>query len=293
MNIDRNSGQGENQPTGGSAYQSAHTAHAGSLKEQHINRMLNPALEKDEQREQEFDKFAAWLLSIDTGGNFPSDFIYCVNKLWRPHTPLNPNEYPSIQLVQKPKELEILEKRYKTSFTRPVIVMNIDDYQRFYKNMFNGGGSRGFNMRLPRGVNLIVSTPMPDFIHHELRHSIDPHFGKREGDNAVLDECVAFYGDIINPRVIHQTTTTTDPHGNKVTTEQRNILHLTMRQMGNQLKTDTHHKQCCPHRTFDEYKQIVDRVTGLLDKLSTTYSHEEIERILYHSKTIADIERMV
>ena len=254
----------------------------------------------DKQLNQRYIALQNVALSHSKQGKLAEWFIGFIRTYCDPRFNLKPEEIPSLNVVKESDALQDLKKRYKHPYTRPIFTLNFKDYQTFYKILTDGGtGSAGCCIsgghldRDPRteGLRIIIASNSDELAYHELRHSIDPYCSLRKGNDKVLEEFIAFFGNIIRGKVIYSTINTYDAQRNITSTSQTSQkITSTLSYVLSGLKSELYHQQMCSHLSFNDYKSLIDSVFQVLNALTIYYSLDEIDFLLFNCRTLEQLQ---
>ncbi|HJN84710.1 MAG TPA: hypothetical protein QF873_00125 [Patescibacteria group bacterium] len=171
---------------------------------------------------------------------------------------------------------------------RPVILFqDIGEFQRFSIKVQGekGMASRGMNIApsafdkdsIYAKTGLLIGTPMVDFIGHEVRHSIDPHVGQREGYNAILDEAFAYYHD-------------------EVATKDRSpeqAFNALRANFGSDFYYEHFAVDAETPLTREQYGELTGEVVDMIRSLKESVGDVEAQRAVVQAKTIDELRQLV
>jgi hypothetical protein len=252
-----------------------------------INEKIEPQEWLDQEREQAFDEVMETFENMKKEGEaepqkwFVEFFNPALQYLGK--EPLTLEDVSSLRVVKVTSESasQIAGKE----INRPIFLFtDIAQYQKFSKLLQGTAGSRGMNLKgiFAEGsalekTGMLISVPAPDFIGHEVRHSIDPHLGERGGWNGVLDEAFAYYQDTI------------------VTAKPENFKHLSNPEDGPwnslrfNLENDISLRKKVNGQTEDEYKALCRSVVETLRDLHDRFGAIEAQRKLVQCKDVESL----
>ncbi len=199
----------------------------------------------------------------------------------------------SLEFVFQSDSLIQLHTRYGEKYCRPYIRLNQADVQKIALKISGHAGSAGMNISLADDTKLIISSGRPDFEYHELRHSIDLHLDERSGRDRILVEFIGFFGDIVNPHAVKQITKVYNSSGKLTKTEVTSrLIKGSIKQIQQVLRLPMYREQCGKGMSEKEYNDAVDLIAWHLHNLSKFFNEDELDRILFHCKTIDDLSRL-
>lgn len=235
----------------------------------------------DIRREQAYNDLVRDIENIRDTGQLRTWFVETFQEMVTSSEVLDINEFTSLDLQIDPPELKRLQQAYNRDYRRPVLTMNIREYQAFCRKIGKALSSRGFTVVFSsEDIDLffIVSTENSDFVYHELRHSVDR---TREAENRILEEFYAYFGEMQFPR-----TMTIQDQEIKVKTSIQAIA-------ANIGGTDSDRLNLCPEMTTDEFKLLARHVGEVLIELNKIYSIQELDIILHNTERIDQLERLL
>jgi len=149
--------------------------------------------------------------------------------------------------------------------------------------------SRGFvtdlDMAIRNGVRiriqLIVAAPDNKHIDHEIRHTIDPYLGQREGYNRILEETFAYYWQCILKGRWQQ--------------EPSRLWDDLRASIWGDSSYYTEYSEAADHKiTFNEYGRLTGRIVDTVKQLHIKYGdHTKVQRAIALSKTLDDLFALV
>lgn len=251
----------------------------------------------DEEVEKKYRNFQEYLLSLEPD-RLKEWFVEYFNRSIKPGNHLLPLEVSSLSVEADSPELGELRKRYGKEYQRPFLSLYLAEFKRFSAKLRGRTDSNGFCTRgeivdedpLTNGLGVIVGAGLTRETIHELKHSIDPYYGKRKGPNQVIEEYVAFMEEVLVPT--RHTATVTDSAGN-VTIQER-IISKKISGLRKILKLKIYFEQY--NHLFEgkeQYEATIDGISDAVESLLDFYSNEEIDRVLMNSRGVEDIERLV
>ncbi len=198
-----------------------------------------------------------------------------------------PSDFDSIEFVDNPHELSLLNEVVHGHFHRFYIKLDLKDLTNLSYKLKGSYSSRGMNLNLnfpldDVGASLIISSQNPEFLIHELAHSMDPYNHERVWKDQILNECVWYYTSVLYPKVTQMTV-----NGQMTKLVETKLIHIRgslfdegyRRQMG-----------LDKEMSFEEYKALVTHVIDVLEKLEKKIWKVELFKELLNSRTIRALE---
>ena len=260
-----------------------------------------PKIPIDTKVEEQYSRLERWLKIYEKDGNLNRWFVNLMNKYGCSTIPLEKSDISTLILVTDCEQLTDLRKRYQYNYTRPIFHLQPREYQNFYKKFtgtntcFSGGCNiRGGNMDLhplTEGIGMIITTNhIHDNIYHELRHSIDTYSEKREGENKILGEVIAYFGNIVRPEIMLIKSRSYDSKGNEISSVTKTkTSYTTIDFICGGIKDESYHQKMCPEISTERYIAAVDDLEDTLKNISLTYSKQRIDETLFRCIKIGEI----
>lgn len=262
-------------------------------KDNFFNMMVNSPIPFDSNLNERYQGFFRIInLELDKG-SFKKWFVDFFNSRFKMEESLLEDDIKSLEIVLNSKELSLLKSDLGHGYFRPVLLLSLRDFQIFYRKFTGLIGVSGCVIHLP-GFNLriIISTNSPEFIYHELRHSADYYLETRGGYDKIIEEFIGFFGSVKYGKTVVQTTKSTIGGEVSVSKTQK-IVKSSISSITQDLKSDNYHKQMMPSVSFNEYCEKVDEIGELIASLKKYFNLKVLDRILYHSKKIADLRNLL
>ncbi len=173
--------------------------------------------------------------------------------------------------------------------------MNLWVFRDVYKKFTGHSGSNGCvitggglnDHALTRDLPIIFAPHLGPEITHEILHTIDPFFGKRVPQEAILEEFATFYRETYIPRVYTQTLMTNDGSGRRSepTVSSREVF-KTMPRLRETLKQDEYRNNYGKGFPSQElYDRKVDAIAETLMKLEQYLSKVDINKAILNAKS--------
>jgi len=241
--------------------------------------------QKEKINKRVFDFFekseSTWQLKVTLAGFLNGLFDDIPSKIV-------PSDFDSIEFVKNPPELIMLNKVTNSNFRRFYIKLSLKDIKNLsYKLQWYHSAS---GMNIPFSIDnidasLIVSPQIPNFLIHELAHSIDPYMCDRTGKNKILDECIGYYTEILYPRIVTTTINWGEPTRKVI---ESNLMHIK-----GSISDQTYRKQMelDKEMSYDEYKKAVEQTLNILQGLENKIGKEALFRKLLNAKAIEDLTK--
>lgn len=197
------------------------------------------------------------------------------------------SDITSLEIIKQPKELLLLNRDTDTNFNRFYLKLNFGDYKTLARKLQHW---YSWWMNVPFMVDdietsLIIAPNNPEFLIHELAHSIDPYLGKREAENAIIDEYIWYYTSRIYPAIIESAD-------NKTWKKIERIKETTFTYFKSYFYSEIYWENLNIDKimTFNEYKKFVDNTVDLLEKVEKEIGGKWLFKLLLSSKTFLDIK---
>lgn len=199
------------------------------------------------------------------------------------------SDMESLKLMNNPDELTILNKDINSDFHRFYLKLNFEDYKKIAKKIQWNALSWWMNIWIAiNGIetSFIIAPSNPEFLIHELSHSIDPWRWKRQGKDKIIDECIWFYTSVIYPAVY----TSTNPDTKQTT---KRIVEKELWYIKYALLEEHYWKQVFPNKeiSYEEYKINVEELIKKLQEIEDKIWKKELFKLMLNSLTIDEIER--
>lgn len=265
-----------------------------------VQMMKSKPIPFDKTINSKYTRYQETLEMYEKEGKLKNWLVNYTNNYLEPVKPLTIEDIESLQLITESIPLKELRQDYGNPYIRPFLMLKLQDYQKFYEKLTGRGGSWGCCIsgdavnknELTAGLQIIISPGLREQVYHELRHSIDPYMHRRKKEDAVIEEFIGYYGDIVRPTTIIQTTTYAGAGGKKITETKETRKPKNIGYIRSLLKREMYHSQICPEIFFGEYCAVVDNIAKILEGMQAYFTNEEIDRILYGCKTIDDLKRV-
>ncbi|MFA7244756.1 MAG: hypothetical protein WC070_01080 [Candidatus Magasanikbacteria bacterium] len=129
-------------------------------------------------------------------------------------------------------------------------------------------------------IKLIVAAPGNKYIGHEIRHTIDPHLGRREGYDGILEEVFAYYWETIVEGRYKEGS-------DKLWDDMRASI---WSGKGEDDYYAHYSEKAAKKMTFDEYGQLTGRIVETVKKIQRKYGdHIKTQRAIAQSKTLDEL----
>lgn len=255
----------------------------------HTDTLLENATEwvrKDEPKEQLNTRIYKYFAQAEKEGHLAQTLADFLNHLY-PEIPnqIDTSDLASLELIAQPPELELLNRDTMSHFERFYLKLNLRDFKTIATKLqqpLSGWMNVPF---IVDGVetSVIIAPNNPEFLIHELAHSIDPYLGKRVWENAILDECIWYYTSRMYPATI----TATDGNGEKT----EKIKEVTFSYFKTYFYDEMYWKNLGIHEimTYADYKRLVSNTVDLLEELEKKIGSKWLLTLLLNSKTIQDL----
>lgn len=266
-----------------------------SEEDRFFEEMINHEIPFDEELNEKYLRMQKEFLRIKQQGITKKSVAAYLNKIFglMGDKMITIDDLNSLEFVFQSDSLIQLHTRYGEKYCRPYIRLKQTDMQKIALKILGHAGSAGMNISLADGTKLIISSGRPDFEYHELRHSIDLHLDERSGRDRILVEFVGFFGDIVNPHTVKQTTKHYNSSGKLTETEiTSRLIKGSIKQIQQALRLPMYREQCGKGLSEKEYDDAVDLIAWHLHNLSKFFNEDKLDRILFHCKTIDDLSRL-
>jgi hypothetical protein len=276
------------------------------------DRLLRP-IEINQQLEGKYSLFESMLKVSATTinerkGNLNEWFVAHINNYFKNEPKfqgITTEDIGSLTLVTEDLTLKKFREIYGYNYRRPVFFLSLKDYQTICRKLRGNIGSNGMvfsggnldNDPITKGLNIIVAgSGITDTVKHEIKHTLDPQLTekRRHGKDEVLEEFAAYWGDVIIPRVLTQTTK--HYSGDILIKEETktNEVIATLKYMQSNLENDIYLEQY--RHVFGnkkDYMDTINEVTGYIQKLQGKYDKFQIDRMLMNAVKIDDLKGCV
>lgn len=198
--------------------------------------------------------------------------------------PLSLDELRSLQFVEvtSASSSEIADQE----IIRPALLFtDVAEFQKLAVKFQGAGAEKVRGIMAPPQIfkegsatsktGLIISTANRDYIGHEVRHSIDPYSGKREGVHRVLDEAFAYYHDEI---------------------ALRDGRDADYQEYGQSLDNDVYYQEYTKDVegavSRENFKKMIDEVVTILRLLTERFGKIEVQRMIVKAGTIEELKQL-
>jgi len=245
----------------------------------------------DQEREEAFQKFTEHFQQAENSCEGVTQVIIrdFINKM----IPEN-EEHITID------ELESMElSNYKSEsaseiagqeIIRPVFVFNDEkEWENFVTKLGFSENTNGFHKPGKQSgggefldkTGIMFSSGEESTINHEIRHSIDPNIGEREGLNGIIDELFAHYHDIMTEKNENY-----ENRDNPKLAKLNDMIQL----IGSEGYYKEYSEQAEEEITIEEYKKLVKKATKLISNLQEEIGdHTEVQRQLAETETLEEL----
>jgi len=212
----------------------------------------------------------------------------------------------SLKLITDAPALVQFREMYGNNYVRPILALDLADYKKVTQKLRGEMSSNGMVISgnlvnedlITRGLSVIITgSGLVDADKHELKHTLDAQRtgGSRVGQDQVIEEFAAFWGDVVIPRRLEQKTTHRDADGKvtKVEITEREIVG-NIQNIRGKLMSDSYEIQYQKQfNSKEEYHSYVDQVTGVIQKLEEKFDKFQIDRILMNAKSLREMKSII
>lgn len=259
----------------------------------------------DQRVERNYQVFERALVNFEQNDKLQRWFVEYFNGVFkdlpRYHDPILMSDIRSLRLDTNNPDVDALKRRYGNDYHRPILTLDLSEYKLIARKLRGETSSNAMALSegaindslLTRGLTLVVSGGgISGEERHELRHTIDPNRDKRIGQDRILEEFAAFWGNVVDPIVRIQKTTHRD--GERVWVEtQETVATSNSRMVGLEIKSNVYFRQY--RKQFpseEEFYKFVDKVMGIINKLSAKYDRDQIDRILLNTRSVQELSEL-